>query len=122
MGIKDLLPHLPGGAQYHHSFMSLGLKGKIVPIDAAGALYQFAASYPADFLNNNHQPSLILWARWLVFLRSICGWKMIIYMDGMENDAKEPAKERRNKRREHAIETNNLRGQIRNTPGEIWPL
>ena len=40
-------------------------------------------------------------------------------MDGMENDAKEPAKERRNKRREHAIETNNLRGQIRNTPDYI---
>ena len=37
MGIHDLLPNLPGGARYEycHSFYGLGMKGKVVPIDAA---------------------------------------------------------------------------------------
>ena len=43
----------------------------------------------------------------------------MIYFDGMENKAKEPAKERRQIRRDNAINTNNLRGQIRNTPEYI---
>lgn len=119
MGIRELLRYLPGGNQYKYGFMDLGWKGKKVPIDAAGAMYQFASFHAADFLKNNHQPSLILFARWLVHLRSTCYWNLMIYFDGMENKAKEPAKDRRQIRRDNAINTNNLRGQIRNTPEYI---
>ena len=43
MGINNLLPHLPGGDYYHHSFFGSGLADeKDVPFDAASALWQFA--------------------------------------------------------------------------------
>ena len=87
MGIRELLCNMPDGKKYHQGFLDLGWKGNTVPIDAAGALYQFASSHAADFLKNNHHPSLILWARWLVYLRSMCCWKLKIYFDGMENTA-----------------------------------
>ena len=38
MGIRELLRHLLGGKQYKYGFMDLGLKGKKVPIDAAGVI------------------------------------------------------------------------------------
>ncbi|KAL7537898.1 hypothetical protein ACHAXR_008148 [Thalassiosira sp. AJA248-18] len=119
MGISDLLPHLPGGKHFHHSFYSLGREGRVVPIDAAGALFQFATYSAHDFLREIYQPALRQWARFLIYLRSICGWNMIIYLDGMENVHKEPENERRKKARQSAVERNDLRGQIKNNPNYI---
>lgn len=119
MGIKNLLQHLPGGKECHHSFYELGMKDDIVPIDAAGALYQFASYHAADYLKGNYGPSLIQFGRWLVYLRSICGWRMTVYLDGMENEAKKPERERRQARMAKAVEENNLRGQVKNNPKYI---
>ena len=65
MGINDLLPRLPGGNRYIHSLLELGIAGSKVPLDAAGALYQFASLNAPDFLRGNHTPSLVMWARYL---------------------------------------------------------
>ena len=92
----------------------LGMKDDIVPIDAAGALYQFASYHAADYLKGNYGPSLIQFGRWLVYLRSICGWRMTVYLDGMENEAKKPERERRQARMAKAVEENNLKGQVKN--------
>ena len=121
MGINDLLPHLPGGERnkYLHSFYNLGYKNKIVPFDAASALWQFAAKHPNDYLRGNHDPALLEWARFLVYLRSICGWELVVFMDGMENEAKQHEAERRRIRMERAREQENPVGQITNTPEYI---
>ena len=119
MGVLDLLPRLPGGKRYHHSFYGLKWSGRAVPIDAASALFQFAAYNAANFLRGNHKPALIQWAKFLVYLRSMCGWNMIIYMDGMENVDKEPEIQRRRDAVEAAIGRNDLRGQIKNNPEYI---
>jgi hypothetical protein len=121
MGINDLLPHLPGGERnkYLHSFYNLGYKNKIVPFDAASALWQFAAKHPNDYLRGNHDPALLEWARFLVYLRSICGWELVVFMDGMENEAKRHEAERRRIRMERAREQENPVGQITNTPEYI---
>ena len=48
MGINNLLPHLPGGRtiNFCHSFFGLGMSGDAIPLDAASALWQFAALNP----------------------------------------------------------------------------
>ena len=60
MGIKDLLPCLPGVGQnsYRHSFYDspLGEQAE-VPFNAAGALWQCDALHAADFLRGNYDPS-----------------------------------------------------------------
>ena len=122
MGIKDILRHLPGGGPecYHHSFYESQLKEEIaIPFDAAGALWQFAASHAAGYLRGNHTPSLVEWTRLLNYLRSICKWRLIVYMDGRENVHKSHENQCRQLRTERALEQNNLRGQIRNTPEYI---
>ena len=66
MGVNNLLPHLPGwGDKCYHSFYGLKMNWDIVPLDAAGALWQFAASHPGDFLRGNHTLALTKWARFL---------------------------------------------------------
>ena len=75
MGISDLLPCLPGGGpnSYHHWFYESGLGvKKEVPLDAAGSLWQYAASHAADFLRGNYDPALVEWTCLLNYLRSIC--------------------------------------------------
>ena len=121
MGIIDLLQHLPGvgSDKYHHSFYDLKLNGKIVPFDAACALWQFAVHHAWDHLRGNHSPALMEWARFLVYLRSICRWSLKVYMDGMENKDKSPEIERRKVAVEAAKASNNLYGQIKNTPDYI---
>mmetsp|Transcript_23314 Transcript_23314/g.55028 ORF Transcript_23314/g.55028 Transcript_23314/m.55028 type:complete len:627 (-) Transcript_23314:557-2437(-) len=116
MGINDLLSRLPGGSEYNYSFFELGWRGKTVHIDAAGALFECAAAFASDFISGNHTPALVVWARKLVYLRSICGWNMVVYMDGRTNPAKQFEDERRTQRRLEAVERNDLRGQIKNTP------
>ena len=39
---------------------ALGIDGSKVPLDAAGALYQFARLNAPDFLRGNHTPSLVV--------------------------------------------------------------
>lgn len=95
------------------------MKGQVVPIDAASALWQFAAKHAADFLNGNHNPALTEWAHFLNYLSRICGWILIVIMDGMENVAKDPEIERRKVAAELAEERGNLIGQIKNTPEYI---
>ena len=121
MGVHDLLPHLPGGGKsnYKHSFMRLGLEGKIVPFDAAGALWQFAAHHPWDYLRGNHIPALTDWAHLLVYLRSFCEWELVVCMDGSENVHKTPEIERRAKKAQEAEEHHSPIGQIKNTPEYI---
>jgi hypothetical protein len=119
MGIKGALPHLYGGSKYYHSFEEAGLRGKVVPFDAAGALWSFAHRHAWDFLNGNHQPALIEWARLLNYLRSIMGWKLVVYFDGMENVHKQPEIDRRKKKVQQAKDKNDAGGQVKNTPEYI---
>ena len=78
---------MPGGGKnnYHHSFLKLGFEGKVVPFDAAGALWQFASHHAWDYLRGNYTPALNEWGNLLVYLRSICKWKLVVYLDGSEN-------------------------------------
>ncbi len=97
MGIKDIIQHLVGGdpKDIHHSFIELGLAGKDVSLDAASALWQFASHHPSDHLRGNYFPGLVEWARFLVFCRDICRWKLKVAMDGAENIHKQPEIARR---------------------------
>ena len=79
MGVDDLLPHLPGGKIFRHSFYGLGWTGRVIPMDAASAPFQFAVYMTADFLQGNHTPALIQWARFPIYLCSMCDWNMIFY-------------------------------------------
>ena len=121
MGIHDLMPHLPGGGrdEYYYSFFDLKMDGNAVPFDAASALWQFAAHHAYDYLRGNHTPALQEWACFLNYLRSVCGWKLIIYMDGMENLAKVPEIKRRRAAVELAQQRHDLHGQVKNTPEYI---
>lgn len=121
MGIKDLLPHLPGGGanKYKISFYELGMEGKDVPFDAAGALFDCAAKHAADYLRGNYIPALIELTHLLVHMRSVCKMKLRVYLDGRENAAKSPEIARRQARVEAARLRNDLRGQIKNTPEYI---
>ena len=61
MGINDFLPHLPGGRrdEYYHSFYNLiEMRDQVVPVDAASALWQFAAKHAWDYLRDNYLPAL----------------------------------------------------------------
>ena len=121
MGINYLLPRLPGGAGPGCKFISfydLVPTGPVV-LDATGALWQHAFHHSADFLRGNHPPSLTEWACLLVYLRSICGWKLVVYFDGRNNPHKDPE----NKRHQEAPESARARGEssrtVKNTPEYI---
>ena len=120
MGIHDLLPHLPGGdmSDIRYSFFNEEALANqhVVPIDAAGALWQFAYAHAPDYLRGNYSPSLSEWAKLLNYLRSIVQWKLKIFMDGRSN----PFKSHENERRQQRAETSDdERSQIRNTPEYI---
>ena len=86
------------------------MTGKIVPLDVAGNLWEFASCHSSDFLWGNHTRSLTEWARFLNYLHFICSWNLVIYMDGMEDINKVPESERRRIAVEAAREKNNVRG------------
>ena len=119
MGINNLLPHLPGGDRYFHSFYDLKIGGRAVVLDAAGALWQFAATHARDHLGGNYDPAMVEWGHFLNYLRSLCGWELWVFMDGRENPHKGPEIERRRKNAEKARDENNLTGQVKNTPEYI---
>ena len=118
MGINNLLPHLPGGSksEYLHSFYDLEPPNSVVAIDAAGALFNCAIKHASDYLQGNHIPALIEWARFLNYLRSICRWRIKVFFDGAENPHKFYENRRRQTRRSEAASFGNLPGQIRNSP------
>ena len=62
MGIRDLLPHLPGGdpASMRFSFLNIDTQehAGVVALDAAGALWQFASHHHFDFMKGNFAPAL----------------------------------------------------------------
>jgi len=118
MGINDLLPHVPGGRSndYHHSFYDLGLEGSLVPLNAVGPLSQFVAHHAADYIHGNHTPALIEWGRFLNYHRSICKWKFVAYFDGRINPHNDHENQRREQTVSNNMSSNNLRGQVRNTP------
>ena len=114
MGIHDLLPHLPGGdmSDIRYSFFKEEALANqhVVPIDAAGALWQFAYAHAPDYLRGNYSPSLSEWAKLLNYLRSIVQWKLKIFMDGRSN----PFKSHENERCQQRAETSDdERSQIR---------
>ncbi|KAK1737402.1 hypothetical protein QTG54_011688 [Skeletonema marinoi] len=113
MGISDLLPHLPGGKSYLQDFYELRMEQNAVPIDAAGLLWQCALMHSSEYLSGNLLPALIEWTQHLNYFRSICQWKMRLYLDGMNNPHKEFENERRRLRRDSAEHEH---GRIRNTP------
>lgn len=113
MGIKDFLQHLPGGKCYYQDFYNLNMEGKDVPIDAAGLAWQCAAKHAKDYVEGNHLPALIEFARQLNFLRSICRWNCRLFFDGMNNPNKRYEDARREERRRNATD---YYGQIKNTP------
>lgn len=121
MGVKDLLPHLVGGDPklIHHSFEQLNLAGEDVVLDAASALWQFGSHHPSDHLRGNHNPALVEWTRFLVYLRDICRMKLKVVFDGARNADKQPEIDRRQQKVEAAAARNDLRGQVTNTPDYI---
>ena len=54
-------------------------------VAAAHLLWQLASSHTADFLRGNHIMALIEWTRFLSHLRSICKWKLRVFMGGIDN-------------------------------------
>ena len=71
MGIFDLLPHLTGGKCYHQDFYELQMGKNVVPMDAAGLLWQCALIHATEFLRGNLLPALIERAQHLNYFRSI---------------------------------------------------
>ena len=106
-------------ASRRYSFYDLPLTGHIVPVDVAGALWDFASLHAADFLRGNHTPALIEFARFINNLRTICKWKLRIFLDGMDNVHKAPENERRKKRVADARARGDLSRQVKNTPEYI---
>ena len=121
MGIKDLLPRLPGGTGPGCKCISFYDLVPTAPValDAAGALWQHAFHHSADFLRGNHLPSLTEWARLLVYLRSICGWKLVVYFDGRDNPHKDPENKRRRESAEKARAKGDISRTVKNTPEYI---
>ena len=100
---------------YLQDFYELRMTDKEVPIDAAGLLWACAYKHAKDYLEGNHLPALIEWTQALNYFRSICQWKMRLYLDGMDNPHKEYENERRRLRRENAA-SGDHHAKIRNTP------
>ena len=93
MGVNNPLshmPHLPGSKSFRHSFYRLRWTGRVVTIDAASDVFQFAAYTTADLLRGNHTPALIQCAIFLICFQSMYGWNVVVYMDGIENEDKGP--------------------------------
>lgn len=111
--MNDLLPHLVGGDPklIHHSFEELNLAGETVVLDAASALWQFGSHHPSDHLRGNHNPALVEWTRFLVYLRDICRMKLKVAFDGALNVDKQPEIDRRQQRVEAAAARNILGGR-----------
>lgn len=124
MGIKNILPHLPGGStsQTKYSFYDCALNDQsVVPIDAAGLIWQCANRNSVDYLRGNYLPALSDFTKLLNNLRSICGWNMILYMDGRSNPYKafEDARRKEKASASAQDDTRSVRCQIRNTPESI---
>ena len=85
MGIFDLLLRLPGGSVYLQDFYELHLDGKEVPMDATGLLWACAYKHAEENLKGILLPALVEWTQPLNYFRSICQWKMRLYLDGMDN-------------------------------------
>ncbi len=115
MGIFDLLLRLPGGSVYQQDFYELRMKDKEVPIDAAGLLWACAYKHAKDYLDGNLLPALIEWTQALNYFRSICQWKMRLYLDGTNNPHKQYENDRRRLRRENAA-AGEHHAKISNTP------
>ena len=117
MGIRNPLCLLPGGGKYRQSFFGSEFRQQdAVSFDAAGALWQFAAMNAADFLRGNDTPALTEWTRFLNYIRSICGYKLVVYIDGRKKIHKLHKNHRRRQRATKDWAKNDLRGQIQNTP------
>ena len=118
MGIKKLLKHLPGGGpnDYSYSFFALGLIDEKVILDGGGFAWQYGFMHAEDFVKANYMPSLRDMARDLKYIRDACRWRLVVILDGKENEAKAPEDTRRRAQFEHARETGNARGQVKNNP------
>ena len=76
MGIHNFLPHLPGRSKdsFHHCFIDLQWDCKIVPINSAGVLWQFAADTAEVYLCGNYLPVLSDLASFMHYLCPVCLW------------------------------------------------
>jgi hypothetical protein len=123
MGIKDILPHLPGGDKFYHSFYSCALvrDQAEVPIDAAGLLWQCANNHADDYLKGNYHPALTDFAKKLNDISCNCKWKLILIMDGRSNPDEQFEDARRQKKASAAQDdiASPPSGLIRNTPEYI---
>ena len=70
---------------YLQDFYELHLDGKEVPMDATGLLWACAYKHAEENLKGILLPALVEWTQPLNYFRSICQWKMRLYLDGMDN-------------------------------------
>ena len=118
MGIKFLLKYLPGGGpnDYHYSFFALDLADEHVILDGGGFAWQYGFMHAEDFVKANYMPSLRDMARDLKYIRDACRWRLVVILDGKENEAKAPEDARRRAQFEHAQIAGNASGQVKNNP------
>lgn len=118
MGINNFLGHFSDSRpyMYHHLFYEMDLRGEVIRVDAAGALWQFDAAHAADFLRGIHIPALTEWVRFFNFLCLIYIWKLFMFMDGIDNPDKAPENAGRREGVKATQRDDNLQGQIKNTP------
>ena len=87
MGIKDLLPELPGGhsSESKTSFNLLEMfkdRGRPADIDVGTLIYICAIRHKPAFLQRDHTPSLREFQRQLIILNSIYRWDFTCIFDG----------------------------------------
>lgn len=100
MGIKDLLPELPGGhsSESRSSFSSLEMfrdKGRPADIDVGTLIYICAIRHKPAYLEQNYTPSLREFQRQLIILNSIYKWDFTCIFDGFPPPQKKHEHERR---------------------------
>ena len=113
MGVKNLLPSLPGGDDYVYDFRGLAeshgydMENNAICFDAGSILFKCARRRPASYVDGEYGPSLELFADHLIFYVKILEWKkLFVAFDGMDSIIKKHEHERRQKKREEAKKQN----------------
>ena len=113
MGIKKLLPLLPGGSLFYSGFLHFRFQGERISVDIAGLLHECARNHAKSYLQGNYEPSLMEFYRTVVYIVFTLKWDVFIVFYGAESDVKGPEHARRESRRNQA---ENDHDKIRNDP------
>jgi hypothetical protein len=114
MGVKGLLPHVPGGNKYHAHFLGFEWRKERIALDAAGLLHECARNHASSYRGGDYFPSLKEFQQWIFYMQSILRWNFCVVFDGQDSALKEVEHQRRRKLREEAAAAGNEKGAIRN--------